>query len=200
MVAELLRQVYGVLRHADLLTLTREEARQSLPTLRLFFRDLLNFYQTEAARLAAESDASDAGALNADDFMSFMKEMGGLQIAFADLSRVAASTASEDDWRPLRDALAQLYPDESSARRIAAQAHLDSARIHFSARAVDSWHAILTEAAHADLLDEVIRAVQQEYGANTELAKAVQHYRQSRLQENLQGSSQAKRARMRRKA
>jgi hypothetical protein len=197
MVAELLRQVYGVLRHADLLTMSKEEARQLLPTLRLFFRDLLKFYQTEAASLGAE-DGGGAGALSADDFMSFMQQMGGLEIAFAELSHMAANTASEESWRPLRDVLAQLYPDESSARRIAAQAHLDSARIHFSARAVDSWHAILTEATHSGLLDGVIHAVQQEYGANTALAKAVQRYRQSRLQENQQGDSQTKKRRVRR--
>jgi hypothetical protein len=110
------------------------------------------------------------------------------------------STAHEESWRPLRDLLAQFYPDESSARRIAAQAHLDSARIHFSARAVDSWHAILTEAAHAGLLDGVIQAVQQEYGANTALAQAVQRVRQSHLQENRQEDSQAKKKRVRRQA
>jgi hypothetical protein len=182
MVSELLRQVYAVLRHADLLTMTKEEARQLLPTLRLFFRDLLTFYQTEAARFAAESGS--AGALDADDFMTFMKEMGGLQMALADLSRVAGGVSAEDLWRPLRDVLAQLYPDESSARRMAAQAHLDSARIHFSARAIDSWHAIMTEASHAGMVERVIDAAQREYGTNAELTRAVHHYRQARLQES----------------
>jgi hypothetical protein len=75
---------------------------------------------------------------------------------------------------------------------MAAQAHLDSARIHFSARAVDTWHAILTEATHAGHVEHVIDAVQQEYATNSKLAHAVQHYRQSQ--------SQSKQAKARRKA
>ena len=74
----------------------------------------------------------------------------------------------------------------ASARRIADQAHLDGARIHFSARAVDSWHAILTEAAHAGRLEQIIQAVQQEYGANAELAKAVRHVRKAQMEAGMQ--------------
>jgi hypothetical protein len=154
MIAELLHQVYSVLRHADLLTLSKEEARHLLPTFRLFFRDLLQFHQVEVAHFLA-----------------------------ADIRRVSEAPTSEDTWRPLRDALVKLYPDEASARRIAAQAHLDSARIHFSARAVDGWHAILTEAVHAGQVEKVIQVVEVEYRANRELAEAVRHYRQSTWQE-----------------
>src|SRR5690606_22399596 len=85
-------------------------------------------------------------------------------------------------WRPLRDLLAHFYPDEAGARRMAAQARLDSTRIHFSARAVDTWHAILTEAAHAGHMEQMIEAVQQEYGTNPELVRAILRYRQSHPQ------------------
>jgi hypothetical protein len=184
MVAELLHQVYGVLRHADMATLSKEEARQLLPTFRLFFRDLLHFHQTAAAQLlTTKEDKSKPGAeLSADDLVKFLTEAGGWQTLLAEIDRATEATASEATWHPLRDVLAHFYPDEASARRMAAQAHLDSARIHFSARAVDTWHAILTEAAHAGHLEHVIEAVQQEYGTNPELARAVRRYRQSQPQ------------------
>jgi hypothetical protein len=198
MVAELLHQVYGVLRQADLLTLSKEEARQLLPTFRLFFRDLLQFHQTEAAQFLTANEGAGKGdaELSADDLVKFLSEMDGLQSLVSDLKRVADSSATEESWRPLRDALAQLYPDEASARRIADQAQLDGTRIHFSTRAVDSWHAILTEAAHAGGLEKVIQAAQQEYGANVALAKAVQHVRQAYSPNGLSG----KKVRVRRKA
>jgi hypothetical protein len=177
MVAVLLHQVYGVLRHADLLTLSKEEARQLLPTFRLFFRDLLRFHQIEVAQMLATGNGDEATALSADDWMRLLQEHGGMERVANDLRRVTESLAGEARWRPLRDVLAQLYPDEPSARRIAAQAHLDSRRIHFSGRAVDGWHAILTEAAHTGQLERVIDAVWQEYGSNPVLAKAVQTYR-----------------------
>ncbi len=189
MVAELLGQVYGVLRHADLLTLSKEEARQLLPTFRLFFRDLLKFHQTEAAQfLMASEEASKGGAdkagaeLSADELANFLAEIGGWQGLLAEIGRVTEMPSREASWQPLRDVLAELYADEVSARRIAAQAHLDSARIRFAPHAVDSWHAILTEAAHSGQLERVIDVVREEYRANNKLAKAVRHYQQSRLQ------------------
>lgn len=186
MVAELLHQVYGVLRQADMRTLSKEEARQLLPTFRLFFRDLLRIHQSEVAQHLATSEGKGGAEGSAEGLMRFLMETGGLQMLLADLKRVIDSPVNETGWRPLRDVLAQLYPDDASARRIADQAHLDGARIHFSARAVDSWHAILTEAAHAGRLEQIIQAVQQEYGANAELVKAVRHVRQSQMEVGLQ--------------
>lgn len=200
MVAELLHQVYAVLRHADMPALSKEEARQLLPTLRLFFRDLLQFHQTAAAQLLVAKEGENSRStgsahkgsdteLSADDLVKFLTEIGGWQALLADIERVTAAIITEDEaqeekevaaWRPLRDVLAQFYPDEASARRMAAQADLDSTRIHFSARAVDTWHAILTEAAHAGHLEHVIEAVQEEYGTNPELARAIARYRTAR--------------------
>jgi hypothetical protein len=48
---------------------------------------------------------------------------------------------------------------------------------------VDGWHAILTEASHAGLVERVIEAARQEYGANRELAAAVRHYLEPALPE-----------------
>jgi hypothetical protein len=186
MVAELLHEVYGVLRQADLLTLSKEEARQLLPTFRLFFRDLMQFHQRETAQFLTANEGTGKGGagkpgveLNADDLVKFLTEIGGWQTLLAEIARVTENPASEESWQPLRDVLAKLYPDEASTRRIAAQSHLDSARIRYSARAVDSWHAVLTEAANAGELERVIKVVRKEYRANQELAEAVQSYRQS---------------------
>lgn len=181
MVAELLQQVYGVLRHAELQTLSKEEARQLLPTFRLFFRDLLRLHQSETTQQVAVQ--GEAG-LRADDLLRLMKEGSDWETIVAELRRVTIGdeeVVSEEQWRPLRDVLAQLYPDETSARRMAAQAHLDVARIHFSPRAVDSWHAILTEAAHAGRIEAVIAAAQAEYGANSTLVNAARHFHQARV-------------------
>jgi hypothetical protein len=76
-----------VLRHADLLTLSREEARELLPTLRLFFRDLLHFYQSEVAHAAANGGTE----LRADDFAKFVQEMGGIQKLLTEAAQAEAS-------------------------------------------------------------------------------------------------------------
>ena len=97
MVAELLHQVYGVLRRAELQTLSKEEARQLLPTFRLFFRDLLRFHQTEAAQLLSASDDTNDNAngdtnngveLNADDLLKLMVQGDGWRTVIAELRRV----------------------------------------------------------------------------------------------------------------
>ena len=158
MVAELLQQVYGVLRHADLLTLSKEEARQLLPTFRLFFRDLLQFHQTQATQLLA---AKGGVELTADDLVKFLGEMGGWQSLLAEIESVTESvvetSSSEANLQPLRDVLAHFYPDEASARRIAAQANLDTARIHFAPRAVaDSKLPVELQEGRVNLLQPIL--------------------------------------------
>jgi hypothetical protein len=179
MVAELLHQVYGVLRHADLLTLSKEEARQLLPTFRLFFRDLLRLHQSEVAQLLAGGDGKEGTELNADVLVRFMTDEVGVQSVVEEIKRFTDPLPKGVKWQPLRDALAQLYPDEASARRIAAQAHLDGTRIQFSGRAVDGWHSILGEAMNNGRMESLIEVVSQEYGANEALVKAMQIYRRS---------------------
>jgi hypothetical protein len=185
MVAELLHQVYGVLCQADMLTLSKEEARQLLPTFRLFFRDILQFHQIEAARFLGTKEgeskkADKAGAeLSADELMTFLTEMDGVKVLLAEVDQVTNAPATEASWLPLRDMLVELYPDEASARRLAAEAELESARIHFAARAVDRWHAILTEAVHVGSVEALILVVQREYPKNANLRKAVRYYRHS---------------------
>lgn len=73
-------------------------------------------------------------------------------------------------WSTLRDALADLYPDEISARRVAHDAALNSSLIQFNSQSKNNWHAILVEANKSDQkLIELIRIVLLEYGDNYNL-------------------------------
>ena len=84
-------------------------------------------------------------------------------------------------WTPiltqLRNALADLYSDEESARRVVADAGLNPQRIAYSASAVNNWQAILTEADRQDATDAIVDVATQEYPTNKALASARAAYR-----------------------
>jgi hypothetical protein len=181
MVATLLQQVNQALQRAALFDLSRDEARAFLPTLRLFFRDLFRLHRDALQAVAASSDvaAGERMAMSADELMEALNKIGGLHQLLADLRQVTDAPLSEATWQPLRDLLAQLYPDEASARRIADQAQLDGTRIHFAARALDRWHALLTEASHAGYMEKVIAVALAEYPNNRDLVDVVIRYRRA---------------------
>lgn len=77
--------------------------------------------------------------------------------------------------RQLRTVLAQLYPDKSSAIRIAQDSGLPVAMIALGDRAVDYWHAILSEAQKCNRLTHLLGIVNEEYGVNPELAAAIRN-------------------------
>lgn len=83
-------------------------------------------------------------------------------------------TPSPTAMRQLRNVLAHLYPDKASATRIAQDAGLPVTMIAFGDRAIDHWHAILSEAQKHNRLTTLLAFVQEEYGANQELIAAVQ--------------------------
>ena len=136
-----------------------EEARVLLPTVRLFLRDLITAQRAELG--PAQVDAEDGVAFTADDLVAAAKAMG----REAELAR-------------LRDVLADLYPDESSSRRIAQAAGLNLSRVRFQATAVDTWHAILTVAEHAGQVEAVVAVVTREYGANSAFREAARALRE----------------------
>lgn len=217
MVDRLLAVVYAVILHAELESMTSSEARQALPTLRMFFKDLLQAHQQEAGALGARQGNEGIPPFSADELRQAHRELerwraivgeqtGGSPLG-ADMP--ASGTKPQEDpahgepppsergrsmgaagrehllesgenWLPLRDVLAALYTDETSARRIAGQARVDKGRIRFGATAVDMWHAILSEAVKLNRLDAVIEVVMYEYGANRRLLDAVGYLRQSR--------------------
>ena len=76
----------------------------------------------------------------------------------------------------LRDSLADLYADETSARVVVSDAGLDAKHIAFSTRAQSNWHNILTEAAHQRRLDELLSIVHAAYANNPRLKDAYAHY------------------------
>jgi len=74
----------------------------------------------------------------------------------------------------LRNVLAGRYWDVEDQRRIATQAGMNPAFIRFSRKAVNSWQAILEEAQHQDLVQDIIAEARQEYPQDQSLALAEQ--------------------------
>lgn len=76
----------------------------------------------------------------------------------------------------LRDALADLYNDATTARRVAGDAGLDLRQVSFSTRALDNWTAILDEAEKQDLVPNLVGIAQKEYPRFRPLADAAAVY------------------------
>lgn len=173
MVEQLLAIVFAVLVQADLDGMSSAEARRALPTLRLFFKDLL-----AAHRLEVEDEGTEAGDVppfTADELRAAQDHLALWQASWPMRGQRAPPQLSDAGtrWLPLRDMLARLYPDEAGARRVAAQGGLDASQIAFGSRAVDSWHAILTEAIHVNRLADVVAVALQEYGSHPGLRAAI---------------------------
>ena len=71
--------------------------------------------------------------------------------------------------RNLQVVLAQLYPDKTSAVRVAQDAGIPIALVALNDRAIDNWHAILQEAEKQDRLAPLLTVVNEEYAANPRL-------------------------------
>lgn len=78
-----------------------------------------------------------------------------------------------DTLRTLRDVLARLYPERSSASRVAQDAGIPITLVALHDRALDNWQAILQEAQKHNRLTQIIEIVSEEYGENPEF-QAVQ--------------------------
>jgi formylglycine-generating enzyme required for sulfatase activity len=76
----------------------------------------------------------------------------------------------------VRSTLAHLYPDETSARRVAADAGLSADRIAFSGHATNNWHAILAEAEKSGQMGAVLAVALKEYGGNQTLQAVAAMY------------------------
>jgi hypothetical protein len=169
MIDELLASVFHVLTLADLPQLQRDEARAWLPTMRVFFRDLVGAQRAEIGLpVQLEQEGTPTATFNADELRQAQRELAIWQ----------KQQRTYDAAVQLRDVLAALYPDEASARRIAGQSHLDLGRIAFSRTAVDNWHAVITETEHAGRQHELLTVVQHEYPENPALRHAANIYHQ----------------------
>lgn len=79
----------------------------------------------------------------------------------------------------LRKILGELYPDESSARRVVSDAGLSMPRIAFSSQASNNWYAILSEAEKSGQVNALLSVVLAEYGGNLALQAAAEAYREA---------------------
>ena len=77
MVDELLQAVHTVLHNAKLDELSKEEARRALPTLRMFFRDLLAAHRDETERAASRTPTHRGGVVpfSADELREAQGEL-----------------------------------------------------------------------------------------------------------------------------
>ncbi|HRW10345.1 MAG TPA: effector-associated domain EAD1-containing protein [Caldilineaceae bacterium] len=78
----------------------------------------------------------------------------------------------------LRRILANLYPEESSIRRVATDAEIATARVNFQGSTLNIWHEVLTEAQKSARLDALLDVVHAEYRANTDFQAFYQRHRQ----------------------
>ena len=76
----------------------------------------------------------------------------------------------------LRNALANLYSDEHSIRRIVFDAGLDDVYILFSSRSIDTWHTILLEARKHGKLEQICVIALSEYKGNKQIQEATAIY------------------------
>lgn len=79
----------------------------------------------------------------------------------------------------LRSVLASLYSDETSIRRVMADAGLSSANIIFSATVINIWFLILDQAAKGNQVDSLLTIAEHDYGDNLELQNACINYRKA---------------------
>lgn len=79
--------------------------------------------------------------------------------------------------RELCDVLAYLYPEKTSASRVAEDAGLSMALVALNDRAIDNWHTIVQEAKKQDRLAQLLAVVDEDYGNNPQLRAVSQRLR-----------------------
>lgn len=167
MIDQLIGAVFGVLQGANLRSMDADEARAWLPTMRILFKDLITAQRLELGLPVVDAVGGDGAPITADDLMRAQQELDGWD----------GDGGGSSSFIRLRNALADLYPDENSARRIASQSGLALSRLRLSGVAVDNWHAILREAENTAAVDELVAVVESEYGRSRDFARAVRAYK-----------------------
>src|SRR5262249_13528004 len=89
----------------------------------------------------------------------------------------AAGAGAMSKWNPqplaaLNEILANLYPTDSDARRIATKTGLKPAFIAFEAKAIATWLNVLQNANQRDKVDAIIAAALEEYPDDDSLLQA----------------------------
>jgi hypothetical protein len=83
---------------------------------------------------------------------------------------------SQTVFAALRDALAELYPEERNTRVLVSDAGLAAKQITFSSRARTNWHNILTEALRQKRCEQLLEFVRNDYPDNRRLQEACAAY------------------------
>ena len=89
--------------------------------------------------------------------------------------------ASNPALGALSGALAEIYSDEASIRRLARDSGLSLRQIAFDARPINTWSSVLIEAEFQGKIDRLIEVAQKEYPAAPDLLAAVAAYRAGRV-------------------
>jgi hypothetical protein len=171
MIDELLAGVYFVLLSADLPEMKIEEARARLPTLRLFFRDLLAAQRAELG-LPALADDDDAGI---DSFTA--DEYSVAQRAIVEWLRRRRLGNYRQEFYLLRNLLATLYPNPETAQTIAQQAGVAGDLVSSERGPVENWHAVLAAAEEFQREDALVMAVHGHLDCPAELVEALRTYK-----------------------
>lgn len=175
-IAEMMRMVQGVIATADPSTLTMVEAREMLPMMRLLLRDMMAAQRIELGlpQTDGEGDAGGVLPFTADELAKARRELpGGMQGGLSPMMvGMPPKMMANGFTAALVDALARLYPDEQSARRVAMQAGVDVSRVRFGS-AVNTWYGIVEEAQYMGSVGELMELVGVEYGASAELTNTL---------------------------
>lgn len=78
---------------------------------------------------------------------------------------------------PLRDALAELFPNATTAGVVVYDAEIDTSLLHLEGAPLIIWQNILTEAGRQSKVDALIAVAQQRYPTYPPLIAAISHYR-----------------------
>ena len=139
--------------------------RPPLKDICRLFIDMLNEQRKELP-VGASPPRDEEIAFTADDMLRAQRKL-------EDWQEAANQPSHADRLLALRECLLHLYPETASARRVAEQAGLSLQRIALSGPAVDTWHAILSEAERNDQICDLIAVAHSEYPNNPELQACI---------------------------
>lgn len=185
------RHPYGLKFHDKIRELLLERLKfTSEQEYNRLTKRLMDYY-AEKAGIAPEPPNEPSNPAPVGSTIYHIHIEQGQGIVIGDQAKVtqqfATSMASNEmtlsaPLQPLRDALADLYPDEANARRIVADAQLPSNKIDFRGNSLTMWFAILVEAQkHQDDIKRLLDVVDKEYHDNGAFAAAHQTYLAAQL-------------------
>lgn len=138
---------------------------KAINVFRLVFKDMLSQNRADMPPDFYVNENGELIQITADDLLEAQRQLASWQEPVRTLRTEDAQANTLD----LRTCLIRLYPDSVSARRIADQAGLDTSRIAISDKAIDTWHAILSQATLDKLTPAIVNIARSEYPRNEEL-------------------------------